>query len=61
MSVHVEKLGLPRDVFVTCPECKKIYYIERLFYDPSYDHVKLHCPFCHNEFDKRKSPQVWGL
>ena len=61
MSVHVEKLGVPRDVFVTCTECKEIYCIERLFYDPSCDHVKLHCRLCHHEFDKRKSPQVWGL
>lgn len=57
---NIEKVGTPKDVWVTCPGCQKLYYIERSFYDPQFDHIKLHCPFCHLEFDKKDSPKTWG-
>lgn len=58
--ITIEKVGYPKDVWVTCPGCKQLYYIDRLFYEPQYDKIKLHCPFCHLEFAKEDSPQTWG-
>lgn len=57
----VEKLGEPRDVWLQCPSCSKLYYIERLFYEPAYNKLKVKCPFCRTEFDKADAPQVWGV
>lgn len=57
----IEKVGTPKDVWITCPACEKKYYIDRLFYEPPYDDLLLHCPFCHKEFDKKTSPMTWGL
>ena len=56
----VEKVGTPKDVWVTCPECNQLFYIDRSFYLPQFDHILLHCPFCHKEFDKKRSPRTWG-
>jgi len=56
----IEKVGTPKDVFITCPQCARIYYIDRSFYEPQYDQLLLHCPFCHAEFDKDDSPMTWG-
>ncbi|HMK76659.1 MAG TPA: hypothetical protein VK568_10835 [Thermodesulfobacteriota bacterium] len=56
----VEKVGIPKDVWVTCPGCKKLYYIDRSFYSPQFDNIYLHCPFCHLEFDKKESLRTWG-
>lgn len=58
--ISVEKIGYPKDVWVTCPGCDQLYYVDRLFYEPPYDKLKLHCPFCHLEFDKADSPRTWG-
>ncbi len=58
--IIIEKVGHPKDVWVTCPGCRKLYYIDRSFYEPRFDQVKLHCPFCHLEFAKEDSPQTWG-
>jgi hypothetical protein len=56
----VEKVGTPKDVWITCPGCRQLYYIDRSFYSPQFDRIKLHCPFCHLEFDKNESPRTWG-
>lgn len=58
--MNVEKLGVPRDVWVTCPHCKGMYYVERIFWEPKFDHLKLFCPHCRQEFDKADSPRIWG-
>jgi len=58
---NIEKVGNPKDVWVTCPDCKELYYIDRSFYEPQFNHLKLHCPFCHLDFPKEESPKVWGL
>ena len=56
----VEKVGTPKDVWVTCPECSQLFYIDRSFYEPQFDELALHCPFCHAEFDKKDSTMTWG-
>jgi len=56
----IEKIGTPKDVWVTCPECGQLFYIDRSFYSPQFDQLKLHCPFCHLEFAKEQSPRTWG-
>lgn len=58
---NIEKVGNPKDVWVMCPNCEELYYIDRLFYEPGYDDIELHCPFCHHEFPKEKAPKTWGL
>ena len=57
----VEKVGTPKDVWVTCPRCKQLFYIDRSFYSAQFDHVELHCPFCHLEFDKKLSPRTRNI
>ncbi|NQU12793.1 MAG: hypothetical protein HQ561_01535 [Desulfobacteraceae bacterium] len=57
---NIEKVGIPKDVWVTCPHCAELYYIDRLFYEPNFNDIKLFCPFCHKEFAKEDSPKTWG-
>ena len=57
---NIEKIGMSKDVWVMCPGCKELFYIHRSFYEPAYDRVKLHCPFCHEEFAKEDAPKTWG-
>ncbi len=57
----VEKVGIPKDIWVMCPKCSKLYYVEKLFWEPKYNNLKLYCPFCHNEFAKEESPKIWGI
>jgi len=59
--MQIEKVGTPKDIWVTCPHCSELYYIEKMFYEPQFDHLKLFCPFCHKEFDKKESLKTWGL
>jgi len=56
----VEKIGTPKEVWIRCPQCNQIFYIHRLFYEPKYNQLKLHCPFCHTEFEKEKASRIWG-
>ncbi len=55
----VEKAESPKDVWVMCPACEGLFYIHRLFYETKYNHLKLHCPFCHKEFSKEDT-KTWG-
>jgi ribosomal protein L44E len=57
----IEKIGVPKDIWVMCPKCRGVYYVERLFWEPQYNDVKLYCPFCHTEFAKQESPRIWGM
>lgn len=53
MMETVERVGTPKDVWVTCPACKQIYYIDRSFYEPQFENLLLRYLFCHCEFDKK--------
>jgi len=55
----VEKVGIPKDIWVACPTCKELFYIHRLFYESQFNHLKLRCPFCHQEFAKENA-KTWG-
>jgi len=59
MSV-IEKLGESRDVWLQCPGCGGLYYIDRLFFQPGFNQLKVRCPHCSLEFDKAESPRTWG-
>jgi hypothetical protein len=56
----IEKVGMPREVWIMCPTCEKLFYIHRDFYEPRFNQIKLHCPFCHVEFAKERAPKTWG-
>jgi sarcosine oxidase delta subunit len=56
----IEKVGVSKDIWVMCPGCEDLFYIHRSFYDPAYDQIKLHCPFCHKEFAKEEAAKTWG-
>jgi sarcosine oxidase delta subunit len=56
----IEKIGVPREVWIMCPGCEKLFYIHRDFYEPRFNEIKLHCPFCHVEFPKETAPKTWG-
>jgi hypothetical protein len=58
--MQVEKLGEPRDVWIQCPLCDGLFYIERSFYEPKFDHIPLFCPHCRKEFRKEDAPRTWG-
>lgn len=55
------KVGEPSIVWLKCPKCGGLFYIERDFYLPYFDHVLLHCPFCGLDFPKEKAANVWGI
>jgi ribosomal protein L37AE/L43A len=57
---NVEKIGTPKEVWVMCPDCHQLFYIHRLFYEPAFNHLKIHCPFCHKEFAKKEAAKTWG-
>jgi hypothetical protein len=57
---NVEKIGTPKEVWVMCPGCDELFYYHRLFYEPKYNSIKLHCPFCHKEFAKEEAAKTWG-
>ena len=48
-----------KEIWVTCPDCAKFFNISRLFFDPRFDKVKLHCPWCGHEFEKQESLKTW--
>ena len=52
---------MTRVIYVQCPECKKHFQVEGLYWTAEYDLVKLMCAFCLTEFPKEKSPEVVGL
>ena len=56
----VEKIGFPKEVWVMCPGCEELFYIHRSFYEPKFNEIKLHCPFCHVEFAKEEAAKKWG-
>jgi len=56
----IEKQGEPRDVWVTCPHCGGLFYIEQAFFEPKFNALKLFCPHCRQEFAKEDSLQIWG-
>ncbi len=58
--MSVEKVGQSRDVWVMCPHCHGVFYVDRSFYTPKFDRIALYCPRCHKEFAKEDSPQTWG-
>lgn len=55
----MEKIGIPKVIWVMCPNCQGLFYIHRMFYEPEYNYLKLHCPFCHNNFAKEEA-KTWG-
>jgi sarcosine oxidase delta subunit len=57
--VNIEKIGTPKEVWVMCPGCDDLFYIDRAFYDPKFKDIKLHCPFCHEEFAKENATKTW--
>jgi hypothetical protein len=57
----IEKVGTPKEVWVMCPGCNELFYYHRLFHEPRYDQIKLHCPFCHEEFAKEEAAKIWGV
>ena len=46
---------------IECPVCAGLFYIERTFYEPKFNHVPLYCPHCRQEFRQEDAPRTWGL
>jgi len=61
MSVYLPKPGADKFCFVVCPHCRKVVYAKKNFWTPRFDHVKIWCNHCSEEFAKEDSPQVVGL
>lgn len=38
-------------MYISCPKCKREYYIDKIIFELNKDVVKLKCPFCKTEFD----------
>jgi len=58
----MERLGNLKEVWLMCPGCKERFNAEKVFWDePEFAKLKLHCPFCGIDFEKEKSPKIWGL
>lgn len=57
----MERGGNLKELWVTCPSCKKFFNVETLFWeDAQFAELFLHCPFCETDFDKKDSPKLWG-
>ena len=48
-----------KETWVTCPVCAKYFNISHLFFNPKFENVKLHCPWCGHEFEKQESSKTW--
>ncbi|MFQ5762820.1 MAG: hypothetical protein ACE5PO_07270 [Candidatus Bathyarchaeia archaeon] len=59
--MSIEKIGKSKDVWVTCPQCKRVFYVERLFWEPQFEKLKFHCPFCSLDFAREESPSLRGM
>lgn len=57
--MRVEKVGDPKDIWVTCPHCEQMYYVDKSFYSKRFDDLLLFCPFCRKEFDKNDSLKTY--
>jgi len=61
LILSIEKIGKSKDVWLACPSCQKTFYVDRMFWESPYDKLRLHCPYCGNDFNKEESPNAWGL
>ncbi len=53
------KIDYAAIVWLRCPKCPELFYLETSFFRPEYADVKVMCPYCHLEFPKEDSPQMW--
>jgi sarcosine oxidase delta subunit len=57
----MERAGNLKELWITCPGCKRFFNVEIVFWeDPQFQPLLLHCPFCGVDFDKKESPKIWG-
>ena len=56
MAGKLDNVGI---IWLRCPQCSSLFYVEDYFFKTEYQSVKVHCPFCHLEFLKEEAPQTW--
>lgn len=44
---------MPKVIYVTCPDCKKEFYVGREFFE--IEEAYCQCPFCNKEFKPQPS------
>ena len=54
----MDRAGNTKEALVTCPHCKYLFNVERLFWEPRFSDVELFCPSCRTSFAKERSPRV---
>ena len=55
----VPELGVPKYVWLRCPKCQELYYVDNDFWSHKYDKLLLHCPYCQADFDKNECVDIW--
>ena len=48
-------------IWASCPSCKGLFMVDRLFWTDRFNELKLCCPYCNKQFDKKESPKTVGL
>jgi transposase-like protein len=36
--------------YITCPKCRRDYYLDKILFEQNKETIKLRCPFCKSEF-----------
>jgi uncharacterized C2H2 Zn-finger protein len=54
----MDRAGNLKEALVTCPNCRHIFNVERVFWEPRFADVEMFCPNCRATFAKEKSPRV---
>lgn len=58
-EVWVEKLGVSKEVWVTCPKCRRFFTAHQDMFLPKFADLKFYCPWCGVEFNREESPKIW--
>ena len=59
-TVYQKKPGTEKVVFIVCPACEKVLYLNRIFWNPRFSKVQVRCYLCGKDFAKEEA-RVAGL
>jgi len=59
--MEILELGNPKYVWLRCPLCSGLFFVGKEFWSVQFNHLSLHCPFCHKDFQKEQAKDIWGV
>ena len=57
----ISELGLPKYIWLRCPKCNELFYVDSDFWERKFSKLLLHCPYCNKDFDKETCKDIWGI